>query len=629
MTVSDAQVSTGFDPEEDSAGIGAFDAEFRLTHGNDALRRMTAAALPPGAPLLSALAATAGTPPDKVRALSRHLRKHDARPFDFETEDQRTLEFSLRVVDGGGRILRVADVTRARRLQVRIDRQAALLRLLGEAVDSAANVSPQAFPHFLDGLTRIAGCHSGLIAEAHDAPRGKPPQLVPVAAIGPWAESDPPMPPVLRRALAGNGSPERNIDALDAPGLGHCLVLPVTARGRLLGAIVLSGRPERFDDILVSTLTMVLSTAAALFAQHTAERHRRQAANDLRASQDRVRTIFDTIREGVVIAAANGAIIGFNAAAERLFGHRLERVLGRNAALLCAPGGPDDAFVTETAGDRHEVLAVRKDGQTFPAEISVSRLESGADGMFIAIVQDISERKRIARMQSELIATVGHDLRTPLTSILGALRLINTGALPPERGQEMLRIAERNGQRLMRLVNDLLDLERINAGMIAFAPAPTDLGAVLRQSIESHRPLSEAKGLSIDWGLPSDPLWVHGDADRLSQIAVNIFGNAVRFSPPGGVVSIRAHAAEGTVRVEFADQGPGIPPDFLPVMFDRFQQVAERVRKTEGEASEGSGLGLSIVRALVELHGGRVGAVSPPGAGATVFFELPGEAARI
>lgn len=615
------------DTEEAAAGLAILDGNLLLLRCNDTLRRIAAAPLPPGMPLAEVLSAATGAPPDapdKVRAILRHLRKHGSRPFDFHAENRRKLQFSMHASADGEHILRIADVTRARMLQARVDRQTALLRLLGEIAEAAGANPAQAFQRFLDGLTRLAGCHAGMIAELAPTARGAGPRLTPLAATGPWDAAPPPMPPFLSRALA-EGRAARNDSPHDAPAFGYSLALPVTMRTRTLGVIALSDRPARFDDALLATLEMALSTAAALFSLHTVERHRRQTTRDLRASQARVRTIFDNIQEGVVIATENGAVIGFNAAAERLFGHSLESMLGRNAALLAADGEEAAAFTTETAGTRREIVAAKKDGQTFPAEISVSRLAAEKDDLYIAIVQDISERKRIARIQSELVSTVGHDLRTPLTSILGALRLVNGGSLPPERERDMLAIAERNGRRLMRLITDLLDLERINAGMIAFDPGPTDLGTVLRQSIESHRLLAEAKALTIAWNLPPGPLWVHGDADRLSQIAVNIFGNAVRFSPQGGVIAIRARDENGFIRVEFSDQGPGIPEDFLPVMFDRFQQVANRIRKVGGDPTEGSGLGLSIVQALVALHGGRVGAVSPPGEGATVFFEVPRE----
>ncbi len=560
--------------------------------------------------------AEAGTP--KASTVLRHLQRRGGRPVDLHTDDRRRLQISLHRPETGDAVLRVSDVTRSRLLQAHIDRQAALLRLVGEAQTSflMGGDHPRAFSRFLDGLLRIARCHAGLIAAVHGEDR-TPGTL---AASGAWIEAIAgPQPPVLRRALE-TAAIAHGEDEADAPGLGHTVILPVGARDRMIGLVALSDRAAPFDDELVGDLVQTLSTVAAMLSIHTVERHRAQTARDLRASQERVRAVFDTIQEGVVIVAANGAITGFNAAAERLFGHPLREVLGRHVNLL-SPEGTLSLFDVRTPREakagtearRHEILARRRDGRTFPAEVSISRVDVDQDPLFIAIVQDITDRKRVERLKTELVTTVGHDLRTPLTSILGALGLINSGSLPPEKTKDLLAIAERNGRRLLRLITDLLDLERINAGMIAFDPRPTDLGMVLRQSVETHRMLSEAKNLSVVWALPQRPLRVMGDADRLTQVVINIFGNAVRFSPEGGTIEIRAHADQGRIRVEIADHGPGIPPSFLPVMFDRFRQLETRVRGTVNPGPEGSGLGLSIVRALVELHGGTVGAASPPG----------------
>ena len=153
-----------------------------------------------------------------------------------------------------------------------------------------------------------------------------------------------------------------------------------------------------------------------------------------------MRAIFDTIREGAVLASASGAIVGFNAAAEQLFGFTLGEVLGRPFGDLVATddAATPEAFYALGDGQRREILAQRRDGTTFPAEISVSRVAIDDDPLYVAILQDITERKRIARVQSELVSTVGHDLRTPLTSILGALRLVNGGSLTDDKARDML-----------------------------------------------------------------------------------------------------------------------------------------------------------------------------------------------
>jgi PAS domain S-box-containing protein len=620
-------------PEDGACGLALLDGGLRLVVGNDALRELTHApesAFRPGAPLGLLLAALVGGAAGDSRAqtLQRHLLRRGGRPFDLQSADRRRLQISLHRPESGETVLRVCDVSRARLTQAHVEHQAALLRLLAEAQSSFLPGSPfpRAFSRFLDGLLRIAHCHAGMIAGWREE------TAVPLASAGTWSEaSERPLPPVAAQAVA-SGTAARADDS-GTSGLGHTLALPVVARGRTLGLVVLSDRAAPFDDPLVADLTQTLPALAAMISVHAAEPRRRQTTRDLRSSQERTRAIFDAILEGVVTIDAAGAIVGFNASAEQMFGYSLRDVLGRHLRSLFPEGAPlpfdlrspCDGTVPPAAR-RHEISARRADGRSFPAEASISRVIIDGEPLFVAIFQDISERKRIDRLKSELVTTVGHDLRTPLTSILGALSLASTGNLPPERTKDLLDVAERNGRRLLRLITNLLDLERINAGMISFEPRPIDLGLVLRQSIDNHRLLAEAKNLAVVWDLPDRPLRVVGDADRLAQVAVNIFGNAVRFSPEGGSIVIRARLENGIVRVEFSDRGPGIPPSFLPVMFDRFRQLESRVRGTAGASTEGSGLGLSIVRALIELHGGRVGAVSPEGGGATVFFELPGDA---
>lgn len=590
-------------PPDDGA-VAVFDADarlIRLAPGFAALRPAGTPLPAPGASLAEVVAALA---------------------------ESGTSTFALARAAGPGGELRLglAETARTPCACKSAARREAMLRLLVDLQRAATSGtdSGTALTDGLERLMRLCECRAGVVAELRRRASGRI-EPVMIAARGTWtAAFSAPPPPVLLRALdtlapvAAEAGPETF-------GLGHTLVLPVIDRARPVGLIALSDRTEPFDDDLKACVAAAPAIVALLLSLRTHRQRRAKATRDLRASRGQVRAIFENIREGAVIASASGAIVGFNAAAERMFGCTLDAVLGRPFADRIADAATPEQLHAESDCRRREILARKSDGQTFPAEVSVSRVAVDGGPLYIAIFQDITERKRVARAQSELIASVGHDLRTPLTAILGALRLVNGGNLTAEKSREMLGIAERNGRRLMRLITDLLDLERINAGMIAFLPAPYDLAAVLRQCVENQHPLTEAKGLRIAWALPEAPLEIVGDADRLAQVATNILANAVHFSPEGGEITIRATGGEDTVRVEISDQGPGIPPDFLPVMFDRFRQVNTRARR---DGSEGSGLGLSIVRALVELHGGRVGAVSPPGAGATVYFELPRKTLR-
>lgn len=615
----------------DGGDIAEFDAEGRLIGMSNRFARLIAqgrARPKPGTPLADVVAALiGGTTTDPTPTIMRHLKSREGQGGeDILAEGRRVLHIGLSTEADGRTRLTVLDVTRERQHGTSTTRRDDMLRLITAAQAGALADSDAAPRQLLDRLIRLADCHAGLIVELLADTQGFL-SAVPLAARGAWEQAfDALPPPILLRAL-DTLAPVRAESGAETPGLGHTAVLPVFDGDRVVGLIALSGRAMPFDDDLMACLAAAPPTLALLLSLKASRRRSHQTARDLRASRSQVQTIFDTISDGVLIFSSSGMVVGVNAAAERLFGVSLSDALGGPASDFL----PDDnllGFAEPTAmATRREILARRVDGRTFPAEVSISRVAVEDDPLYVAILRDISERKRVSRVQSELIATVGHDLRTPLTSILGALRLVNGGSLTDDRARDMLTIAERNGRRLMRLITDLLDLERISAGMIAFSPVPTDLGAVLRQSVDNQRPLTDAKNLTVDWRLPEQPLWTHGDPDRLTQIATNIFANAVHYSPANGTVTIRATLHDGAIRVEFVDQGPGIPADFLPVMFDRFQQVANRIHRVRHADATGSGLGLSIVRALVEMHGGRVGASSPPGRGATVYFDLPRESA--
>jgi signal transduction histidine kinase/ActR/RegA family two-component response regulator len=237
------------------------------------------------------------------------------------------------------------------------------------------------------------------------------------------------------------------------------------------------------------------------------------------------------------------------------------------------------------------------------------------------------ERERAeaaSRAKDEFLATLSHELRTPLTAILGYTGLLRMGGLAPERAERALDVIERNARAQAQLVNDLLDVSRIVAGKLALAPRPVRLHALVEAALDAARPAAEAKGLALHVAL--DPLAdaAHGDPDRLQQVVWNLLSNAVKFTPPGGRVSVEvAHVPGpdgGLAELVVSDTGEGIAPDFLPHVFERFRQADGSSTRTHG----GLGLGLAIVRHLVELHGGSVRAHSAgAGRGSTFTVQLP------
>jgi signal transduction histidine kinase len=281
--------------------------------------------------------------------------------------------------------------------------------------------------------------------------------------------------------------------------------------------------------------------------------------------------------------------------------------------------------ISETVGRRetfstpHEEVR-RRDGSTFLVQLSVTPvLDDRSPLALVAAFRDVTDRHEVDRMKDEFVSVVSHELRTPLTSIRGSLGLLAGGAVGelPEGGRRMVDIAVENTDRLIRLINDILDIERIESGVLVLNPGRQDARDVVDAAVEQMQVLAAEAGVEVRVGPVGGT--VHADADRAAQTLINLIGNALKFSYPGGLVEIGA-AEEGDV-VEFtvSDQGRGIPEDRLERIFNRFEQVDSGDAREKG----GFGLGLAISRSLVERSGGRIWATNNPERGATLHFTLP------
>lgn len=234
---------------------------------------------------------------------------------------------------------------------------------------------------------------------------------------------------------------------------------------------------------------------------------------------------------------------------------------------------------------------------------------------------NITPLKRIDAMKTEFISIVSHELRTPLTSIRGSLGLIAGGVAGslPERALQLVGIAKNNCDRLVRLINDLLDVEKIESGKVPLRMEPAQIVPLVKQALLQMEPLAQQHQVRLQLQAPEGPLQVRVDSDRLLQVVTNLLSNAVKFSPEKATVTVRVDGQGGRVRLEVADQGPGVPPEFQPRLFHKFSQADSSDRRDQG----GTGLGLNISRTLTEKMGGVIGFHSPPGAGATFYVELP------
>jgi PAS domain S-box-containing protein len=246
------------------------------------------------------------------------------------------------------------------------------------------------------------------------------------------------------------------------------------------------------------------------------------------------------------------------------------------------------------------------------------------DGITIDITQQKEAEATLAdaiRLKDDFLATISHELRTPLNAVLGWARMLSTGQVPPHRVDHAITVIERNAQAQARLVEELLDLSRIESGQLRLHIEPVDAGILVQNALEAVRPAADARGVELTTWIDPAARWVSADSDRLRQVAWNLLSNAVKFTPSGGRVTLALAPAGPAIRLQVTDTGRGIDPAFLSHVFDRFSQADT----AEARGVRGLGIGLAIVRELVEAHGGTVEAASQGvGMGATFTITLPG-----
>jgi PAS domain S-box-containing protein len=355
--------------------------------------------------------------------------------------------------------------------------------------------------------------------------------------------------------------------------------------------------------------------------QHSERLHRDQAT--------RFATLFDSVEDAIVIIDASGTIGAWNRGARHLFGYVAEEIVGKDVRLLLPEphaSMPIEQFLRYGRGDRSqpggrvEIEARHGSGRIVPIEISLREMLIEGNRLFSAVMRDISVRREVERMKAEFVSTISHELRTPLTSIAGSLTLISGGAageVPPKIAR-LVGIARQNSERLIRLINDILDLEKAEAGKLEFQFSVRSIRAEVASVAEFNRGFAQSLGVAIDLE-DGDDADVFIDSDRLTQVLTNLISNAAKFSPPGGTVRIRIEREDPGVRITVSDNGPGIPAEFCARIFQKFAQADA----SDSRAKSGTGLGLSIAKTITEKLGGRIGFDTVPGKGTSFYIILP------
>ncbi|WP_120716328.1 CHASE3 domain-containing protein [Tsuneonella amylolytica] len=409
------------------------------------------------------------------------------------------------------------------------------------------------------------------------------------------------------------------LDALEAADLA------VAVENREMSRI----RVQRTINLVLAALALLLALIAA-FTGHTI-RARQQALARETALNARQQAIFDGAVDGMLVLDEDGYVREMNPSITRLFGLQPADLIGRhNTVLMADPPSLADsqawlrmvgAAGSRGAGERREFQGKRADGSRLETDVAISRV--GGDGAreYIAVIRDITERKRVEDMKTEFVSTVSHELRTPLTSIGGSLGLLAAGAVGPlnEKAARLVNIAHGNCERLIRLINDILDIEKIESGKMQFDLRRMMLGPLVDRTAAANRGFADKHGVTVETQLPPWPIAVMGDPDRLEQLLTNLVSNAIKHSPEGGVVEIGIGNAGQRARIEVRDRGAGVPEAFRGRIFGKFAMADQ----SDSRARGGTGLGLAIAREITERHGGTVGFEDRTGGGTVFFVELP------
>jgi PAS domain S-box-containing protein len=418
---------------------------------------------------------------------------------------------------------------------------------------------------------------------------------------------------------------------MEQEGVISTAAAPVMSKNRVLGIMVVGSRKfHRFAQREIHLLK-------AFGSQLGAALENAQLYQEVAQGKAYIENLVENAADVIICTDPQDQIQTWNRGAEILFGYTKDEVIGKHLSILLPPERVHELEEMRTKVELSgalrdiEVQTKRKDGVIIYLSLSVSPIRD-AEGKivgFLRVAKDISEKKRfqrrlkeLDRMKSDFVSNVSHELRTPLTAIKGSVdNMLDgiTGSLNEKQTRYLVRIKS-NADRLGRLITDLLDLSKIEAGKIDLRPAYLAVNLLAREVVEVLRSVAGEKLINLEVTSPEDDVQTWGDKDKIVQILMNLIGNALKFTPVNGEVKVAIEKLDSAwVRVSVADTGPGIPAEEAAKIFDKFYQVEQ----SNKQKTRGTGLGLAISRALVEMHGGKIWIEDGIDGGSVFCFTLP------
>lgn len=381
--------------------------------------------------------------------------------------------------------------------------------------------------------------------------------------------------------------------------------------------------------LLIDALVfLVISFVAS--KHRTAESRAREFSGESRSQSIRNRAIVNMVNDGIVTVAANLKLQTCNNSASRIFGYHVVEMLDRNLlSLITEPTATRLAFAIKQEGPGERslffglsdgMIGLRKDGTEFPVEISISSMELDGVVLSTVVFRDLTEQQRVEQMKSEFVSVVSHELRTPLTSLLGGLSLLQSGIFGtmPDAASKTLSIANSNAKRLINLVNDIIDTERMKSGKYTVNLVPTDIAAVMHSAVAHNETYAEKLGVKINLDIFSGTARSMADPERLAQVLDNLISNAIKFSPEGEAIDICVLEHDAFLRVEIHDLGPGISENLQQKIFEPFFQIETSSDRGTG----GTGLGLAIAKTIIGMHNTSIRVSSQTGVGTCMWFDM-------
>jgi len=357
--------------------------------------------------------------------------------------------------------------------------------------------------------------------------------------------------------------------------------------------------------------------------------YRRSSLGELLLAQQASQAAIDSMPDPVVVFDVNGDVLNVNHAAETLLAVGVGSAAGEALASVSSEArtvlervrghvlGGKGPYVPRGFDEALRVVSADGERYLLPRATPVYAEQGGVAGATV-LLQDVTRLRRVDELRNDLVATVAHEFRTPLTSLRMAIHLCIEQTAGPltEKQADLLYTAREDCERLQSMVDELLDLARIQGGRVELQRLPTAPEALIDAALEAQRSAAEERKVTLETRLLPALNEVSVDRERVQLVLSNLLSNAIRHTPAGGCVEVRAHADDGRVRFEVADTGPGIPKEYQLSIFDKFFRVP-------GAASGGAGIGLSIAKEIVEAHGGEIGVESEPGQGSTFWFTMP------